>query len=400
MEGEARRYPSEDELHQVPREDEDHHARDSQREVAEKDALPAVSSEVVPAEVDDRRAEERDEREHHRAEPVDPRRKAEPTVTEQRACEGRLERGERGGERCDQDGQQGGCACGHQRHARSRGSIAPCEERCDGQTEWREKGHQRERALHRVKVYGRLVICSNRLNGTIRSVLKNGSEPMLNFHHLHYFWAVAHEENLTRAAARLHVSQSAVSMQIQKLEADLGHPLFERLGKRLMLTEAGRIALDHADAIFARGDELESALQGRGKERRLLRVGSLATLSRNFQLGFLRPLFVRDDVEIVVRSGAFAELLQALEAHRIDVLLANTAPLRDAATPWVAHAIGEPPVSLVGAPTKGRRKRSLTRPFECLGSSHPRAGREHQLVVPNATSMSCLHPARPHPYRN
>lgn len=183
---------------------------------------------------------------------------------------------------------------------------------------------------------------------------------MLNFHHLHYFWAVAHEENLTRAAARLHVSQSAVSMQIQKLEADLGHPLFERLGKRLMLTEAGRIALDHADAIFARGDELESALQGRGKERRLLRVGSLATLSRNFQLGFLRPLFVRDDVEIVVRSGAFAELLQALEAHRIDVLLANTAPLRDAATPWVAHAIGEQPVSLVGAPTKGRRKRSLT----------------------------------------
>ena len=55
----------------------------------------------------------------------------------------------------------------------------------------------------------------------------------------------------------------------------------------------------------------------------MLRVGSLATLSRNFQLGFLRPLFGRDDVEIVVRSGAFAEMLRALEAHLIDVLLAN-----------------------------------------------------------------------------
>ena len=90
---------------------------------------------------------------------------------------------------------------------------------------------------------------------------------MFNFHHLHYFWAVAHDGNLTRAALRLHVSQSAVSMQIQKLEAELGHALFERRGKQLLLTEAGRIALDHADAIFARGDELESALQERGKQR-------------------------------------------------------------------------------------------------------------------------------------
>jgi LysR family transcriptional activator of nhaA len=198
---------------------------------------------------------------------------------------------------------------------------------------------------------------------------------VFNLHHLRYFWAVAHEENLTRAAHRLHVSQSAVSMQIQKLEAELGHPLFERRGKQLVLTEAGRVALDHADAIFARADELEGALDGRGKERRVLRVGSLATLSRNFQLGFLRPLFGRDDVEIVVRSGAFADMLRVLEAHQLDVLLANTAPPRDAATPWVAHAIAEQPVSLVGAPTKKRRTRNLKE----LLSREP-------LVVPAAES--------------
>lgn len=182
---------------------------------------------------------------------------------------------------------------------------------------------------------------------------------MFNFHHLHYFWAVAHEGNLTRAAERLHVSQSAVSMQIRKLEEELGHALFERRGKQLVLTEAGRVALDHADAIFARGEELENALQGRGKERRVLRVGSLATLSRNFQLAFLRPLFRRDDVEVVVRSGALPDMLRGLEAHLVDVLLANTAPSRDAATPWVAHAIAEQPVSLVGPPAKTRKKRSL-----------------------------------------
>ncbi len=198
---------------------------------------------------------------------------------------------------------------------------------------------------------------------------------MFNFHHLHYFWAVAHEANLTRAAERLHVSQSAVSMQIRKLEEELGHALFERRGKQLVLTEAGRIALDHADAIFARGEELESALHGRGKERQVLRVGSQATLSRNFQLGFLRPVFGRDDVEIVIRSGSFADLLRGLEAHLIDVLLSNTAPPRDAATPWVAHAIAEQPISLVGAPTKRRRKRDLK---ELLGSE--------PLVLPAAES--------------
>lgn len=182
---------------------------------------------------------------------------------------------------------------------------------------------------------------------------------MLNFHHLRYFWAVAHEQNLTRAAARLHVSQSAVSTQIKALEDALGHPLFERRGKALALTEAGRIALEHADAIFAQGRDLESALAGRARARQVLRVGSLATLSRNFQLGFLRPLFRRDDVELVVRSGALAELLRGLEAHQLDVVLSNVAPLRDATAPWVPHLIAEQPVALVGA--KKRRRRAELR---------------------------------------
>ncbi|MCB1282496.1 MAG: LysR family transcriptional regulator, partial [Salinibacterium sp.] len=161
-----------------------------------------------------------------------------------------------------------------------------------------------------------------------------------NYNHLRYFWAVAHEGSLTRAARRLHVSQSAVSVQIKKLENELGHALFERRGRELVINEAGRVALDHADAIFAHGDELVSILQDRSEPTRMvLRIGSLATLSRNFQLSFLRPILGRDDVEIVIRSGAFAEMLRELEAHRIDVLLTNVMPPRDAVTSWVAHAI-------------------------------------------------------------
>jgi LysR family transcriptional activator of nhaA len=173
----------------------------------------------------------------------------------------------------------------------------------------------------------------------------------LNYNHLRYFWAVAHEGNLTRTAARLGVSQSALSIQIRKLEMQIGHALFERRGKQLLLTEAGRIALDHADDIFASGDELLSTLKLRPEGQRLvLRVGSLATLSRNFQIGFLRPLLGREDVEIILRSGALGDLLQSLEAHRLDVVLVNVAPPRDAATPWISHPIAEQPVSLVGFP--------------------------------------------------
>ena len=75
--------------------------------------------------------------------------------------------------------------------------------------------------------------------------------PRLNFHHLHYFWAVAKEGNLTRAATHLHVSQSALSAQIKQLEEQLGQPLFARVGRSLQLTEAGQLALGYAESIFA-----------------------------------------------------------------------------------------------------------------------------------------------------
>ncbi len=196
----------------------------------------------------------------------------------------------------------------------------------------------------------------------------------LNYNHLRYFWAVAHDGNLTRAAAQLNLTQSALSVQIRKLEERLGHALFERRGRQLHLTEAGRIALDHADAIFALGSELLGTLGNTGAARRILRVGSLATLSRNFQMAFLRPLLGRADIELVLRSGSTAELLRALETLGLDVVLLNQAPLRDTGSAFVAHRLAEQPVSLVGtrARLKGR-KRDLA---DCL--------RDHPVILPTS----------------
>lgn len=171
--------------------------------------------------------------------------------------------------------------------------------------------------------------------------------PELNYHHLRYFRAVAHEGNLTRAAAGLNLAPSALSAQIRALEDRLGEALFERRGRRLVLTEAGRIALAHADAIFSAGEELVATLRERRGAQRILRVGALATLSRNFQLTFLRPVLGRPDVEVMLRSGGMAELLRALEGLSLDVVLTSDPP---AGGSFVAHRLAEEPVSLVGRP--------------------------------------------------
>lgn len=197
----------------------------------------------------------------------------------------------------------------------------------------------------------------------------------LNYHHLRYFRAVAHDGNLTRTAERLNLTQSALSVQIRKLEERLGHALFDRRGRKLHLTEAGRIALDHADAIFKIGEELLGTLRETGTERQVLRVGALATLSRNFQMEFLRPVLGRTDIELVLRSGSAAELLRALEGLNLDVVLINQSPARDALTPLVAHRIADQPVALVGTPSRLSRTGSLAEQL-----------RAHPIILPTLES--------------
>jgi LysR family transcriptional activator of nhaA len=172
----------------------------------------------------------------------------------------------------------------------------------------------------------------------------------LNYAHLRYFWVVAREGNLTRAAAKLNVSQSTLSVQIKQLEEQLGQALFERRNRQLLLTEAGRIALDHADSIFGLGEELLETLGRQTGTGQTLTVGAISTLSRNFQVAFLSPLLGRSDVRIILRSGNLAALQQDLEAHRIDLVLSNRLPPQDSEAGWVSHLIDQQPVSLIGRP--------------------------------------------------
>ena len=195
----------------------------------------------------------------------------------------------------------------------------------------------------------------------------------LNLHHLRLFHAVAHDGRLTGAARRLNLSASALSAQLRTLEQALGQDLFERRGRGLVLTVAGRLALDHADAIFRTESDLAATLRETGQARRALRVGALATLSRNFQMRFLRPLLGRADVEVVLRSAPQAELLRGLETLALDVVLTDIQPARDAARRYLIHHLDDQPVSLIGT----RRRVGAKAPLARLLARQP-------LVLPTA----------------
>ncbi|WP_224815692.1 LysR family transcriptional regulator [Hasllibacter sp. MH4015] len=171
----------------------------------------------------------------------------------------------------------------------------------------------------------------------------------LNYHHLRYFHEVAHEGHLGRAAARLNVSQSALSTQIKQLEERLGLPLFDRVGRTLALTEAGRIALAHADRIFGTGAEMLATLRRDTSTHPPLRIGALSTLSRNFQLQFLQPILADGGHEISLRSGNTARLMAELEDLTLDVVLTTQIPQRDGVA-FAAQRIAEQSVQIHGRP--------------------------------------------------
>ena len=171
----------------------------------------------------------------------------------------------------------------------------------------------------------------------------------LNYHHLRHFWMIARHRSMTQAAAKLNISQSTLSEQLAELENWLGQALFERRGRELHLTDAGRVALEHAETIFTTGHELLARLrQSEGTRQRLLRIGAVGPLSKNLQFDFIQPILADTRTKVVVVAGALDELTRQLQEHRVDLVLSNI-PLRaDQEPDLFNHPLGEVPVYLVG----------------------------------------------------
>jgi LysR family transcriptional activator of nhaA len=179
----------------------------------------------------------------------------------------------------------------------------------------------------------------------------------LNYHHLRHFWMIARHGSMTRAAEALNVSPSTLSEQLGELEEWLGQPLFERRGRTLHLTEAGQMALPHAETIFETGRELMTSFRSSNRgEQRVLRLGAVGPLSKNLQFDFMQPLLAGDRTKVVVVAGALDELARQLQEHRLDLVLSNI-PLRaDQERNVFSHLLGEVPVFLVGGRRLGGKR--------------------------------------------
>jgi LysR family transcriptional regulator, transcriptional activator of nhaA len=150
----------------------------------------------------------------------------------------------------------------------------------------------------------------------------------LNYHHLRYFWVVAKEGSLARAAELLRVSQPSISGQIRELESALGQRLFKKEGRRNVLTEAGRMVHRYAEEIFSLGGELMNAVNERPTESALrLHVGLTDSFPKLVGNEILKPVFsLGRAVQVICREGKPEDLIAQLAAHRLDIVLADEPP--------------------------------------------------------------------------
>ena len=181
----------------------------------------------------------------------------------------------------------------------------------------------------------------------------------LNYHHLRYFWVVAKEGGLKKAAEKLHVSQPSISEQIKDLEEALGEPLFPRSGRSNVLTDSGQIVLRYAEEIFGLGAELMRAVKQRpGLQSLRFYVGVADALPKLVVNDILKPvLTMPQTVHIICREGKMEDLLAQLAAHRLDIVLADEPASSSLKFKAFTHLLGESGVCFCAAPRLAARLR-------------------------------------------
>ncbi|MDP1735447.1 MAG: transcriptional activator NhaR [Sulfuritalea sp.] len=208
---------------------------------------------------------------------------------------------------------------------------------------------------------------------------------MLNYKHLHYFLAVARSGGVTLAAERLHLTPQTLSGQISQFEDRLGVALFRRAGRRLELTEAGKLAQSYAEEIFQTGTELEELLRNGGEERFItFRVGIADVVPKFIAHRLLAPVLeLPEAVRLVCQEDRLDRLLADLAIHRLDMVLADRPMPPGTDIKGYSHPLGESALAFMAAPALAAR---LTGDFPACLDGAP-------LLLPGRDSA--LHGALP-----
>jgi len=195
----------------------------------------------------------------------------------------------------------------------------------------------------------------------------------INFRHLYFFRVVAAEGSLTRAAERLGLAIQTVSAQLSALEQSIGKSLLTQQGRRLVPTEAGRVALIYAEQIFELGDRMQEALEETDAGKTRLTVGISDSLPKLIAYRLLQAALHMDlKVKLVVVEREFEALLGNLALHKLDVVLTDRSVRATASLRVFSHLLGESEMMLFGAPALARRH----------GKQFPRSLQGAPLLLP------------------
>ncbi len=165
--------------------------------------------------------------------------------------------------------------------------------------------------------------------------------PQFSYRHLYYFWVVAKEGGISRAAERLGMAVQTVSAQVRALEAALGHSLLKPAGRGLALTEAGRVAMRQADQIFQLGEQLPALVRDAVSAPAVrLSVGISDGLPKLVVRRLLQPVMLEPKLRLICSEGRFDDLLAALALHRLDIVLADRSAPPNPNLKLYSHAMG------------------------------------------------------------
>ncbi len=200
----------------------------------------------------------------------------------------------------------------------------------------------------------------------------------LNYSHLQYFWAVAREGSIVKASEVLHLTPQTISGQLKLLEETVGQPLFNRVGRRLVLSEMGRIVFDYADEIFSIGAELANVVKGqRIGGPALLTVGVVSSMPKLIAERIVAPAMIGENpIRIRCHEATLEQLLADLAVHRLDLVLSDQPVPRGLSLRAYNHRLGESGMSFFVRSNQAARYRK----------AFPKSLNDAPLLVPSKNS--------------
>jgi LysR family transcriptional activator of nhaA len=198
----------------------------------------------------------------------------------------------------------------------------------------------------------------------------------INYHHLLYFKTIAEHGSVSKAADLLRLGQPTLSAQLKQFEETMGVQLFHREGKKLVLSEHGKVALEYAKDIFSKGGELYQVLHSPSGERKsLFRLGAIDGIAKQILSSLAQEARKLEDCRVIISEGKPLDLMRELEAGKIDMAITNFIP-EGIDSRVIGHRIlSKKPVSIYGAPS-----------LKYLRKDFPKSISGHPVILPTYDS--------------